>query len=176
MFARIRYRLWQFWQELWARPLSAQAWQHVADRLSPAELALFRRFAPSDQVHSYRVMQTLLAAGHDDPHLLKAALLHDVGKTRVRLYLWDRVLVVLGKAFLPNKMAAWGQGRPSGWRKAFVVKANHAAWGAEMAEQAGSDPAVVALIHYHQDDLAAVPETAVSRHLLRLLQWADDQN
>lgn len=176
MFARIRYRLWQFWQELWARPLSAQAWRHVAAHLTPAELALFRRFARSDQVHSYRVMQTLLAAGHDDPHLLKAALLHDVGKTRVRLYVWDRVLVVLGKALFPGKMAVWGQKRPSGWRKAFVVKANHAAWGAALAEQAGSDPAVVALIRYHQDDVAAVPETAVSHQLLLLLQWADDQN
>lgn len=145
----------------------------VAARLSPAELALFERFGHSDQWHSYRVMVSLEEAGHTQPDLLKAALLHDVGKTQVPLSVLGRSLIVLGGMLWPEKTVVLGQNPPIGWKRPFVVKVQHPAWGAEMAAAAGSSPLTVELIRRHQDK---VGETAVgeTHQLLRLLQWADD--
>ena len=170
-----RYRLGQFWRLLTARGLSAAAQTAVTAVLTPAQQQLFARFTAGDQWHSYQVWQTLRAAGHAQPDLQAAALLHDVGKTRAPLTIWERSLIVLAQKLLPGKMAEWGQGEARGWRRPFVVKAQHPAWGADMAAQAGSSPLAVALIRRHQD---VVTETAVTEtdRLLHLLQWADDQN
>ncbi|MBK7180087.1 MAG: HD domain-containing protein [Chloroflexi bacterium] len=169
------YRLRQFWQNVAARPLTAVAQSEVSAQLTPAEMTLFQHFSNSDQWHSYRVMKTLQAANHIHPDLLTAALLHDVGKTRVPLSVWERSWVVVGQVIWPKKTAVWGQDAPLGWKRPFVVKAQHPAWGADMAAAAGSSELAVGLIRRHQD---TVPETAVSEmdHLLRHLQWADNQN
>lgn len=169
------YRLRQFWQNVTARPLTAVAQSEVSAQLTPAEMTLFQHFSNSDQWHSYRVMKTLQAANHIHPDLLTAALLHDVGKTRAPLSVWERSWVVLGQVIWPKKTAVWGQDAPLGWKRPFVVKAQHPAWGADMAAAAGSSELAIGLIRRHQD---TVPETAVSEmdHLLRQLQWADNQN
>ncbi len=171
----VAYRLGQFWRILRARPLPDAALAEITAVLTPPEAALFSRFSLSDQQHSYAVFRTLQLAGHTQPELQTAALLHDVGKTRAPLSVWERSLIVLAQKVAPGKTAVWGQGAAQGWRRPFVVKAQHPDWGAEMAQEAGSQPLVVALIRRHQDKLLA---TAVSSedNLLRLLQWADDQN
>lgn len=170
------------------RPLPDAARRAVTAVLSPEEIVLFDQFSLSDQQHSYQVMQMLQAAGHTHPDLLAAALLHDVGKTRRPLSIWQRSLIVLVQAFWPGKAAVWGQGDSDGWQRPFVVKAQHPAWGADMARQAGSRPLTIELICRHQDPLPETPalsadatsvvEVAVTEadQLLRLLQWADDQN
>lgn len=169
------YRVYQFWQLLAVKELSDKALSDVAAVLSKQELALFLKYLAGEQWHSYRVWQTLQKAGQTHPDLQVAALLHDVGKTRAPLTIWQRSLIVLVQKLLPGKLAAWGQGEVQGWQRPFVVKAQHPAWGAEMAAQAGSSPLAVSLIRSHQDALA---ETAVNEtdHLLRWLQWADNQN
>lgn len=169
------YRLRQFWQNVTAAPLPGDAWNEIESVLSPAEVALFRRLAASDRRHSYGVMQTLRSADHTHPALLAAALLHDVGKTRVPLTVWDRTLIVAAETAVPRRSAAWGQGTPHGWKRPFVVKAQHAAWGAEMAAAAGSRSLTVALIRRHQDPLPEAVEHEEDR-LLHWLQWADEQN
>lgn len=174
----IVYRLQQVWLGVTARPLPSEAWQQIAPCLTEAEQELFGRFSARDQRHSYRVWQMLREAGHNDSRLLAAALLHDVGKTQVRLSLLERSLAVLAEALFPDLTAAWGRPNGRAWQRPFRVRACHAAWGAEMAREAGSDPVTVALIRHHQDDLAAGEssfEPAVAQRL-RLLQWADDRN
>jgi len=171
-----RYRLQQFWQIVTAEPLSAEAWTAVTGLLpAPEQQQLFRQLALSDQWHSVRVMETLQAAGHTDPDLLTAALLHDVGKTKLRLTLWDRTLIVLLSFLLPRKVAEWGQGNGQDWRRPFVVKARHPEWSAEMAAAVGCSPLSVSLMRRHQDTLPAAAVTPEDQ-LLRVLQWADDQN
>ncbi len=171
----MRYRLWQFWQIVRAKPLTTAAWAEVTAVLTPAELQLFRRFPVNDQWHSVRVLRLVQASGGTEPALWKAALLHDVGKTQVRLTAWDRVVIVVGGAFWPGKTAVWGNGEARGWQRPFVAKAQHPAWGAAMAETAGCDPLTVILIRRHQDNLADITEPEL-KELLRILQWADDQS
>ena len=171
----VGYRLWQFWRNLTAVPLSAQEMETVTAVLTPAELALFQRFSLSDQQHSYRVLCTLQTAGYTQPSLLTAALLHDVGKTRYDVTVWERSVAVLLGLIWPQRAAVWGQEAEKWWQRPFAIKAQHPAWGADMVEQVGGDLLAVTLIRRHQDVVAA---TAVSEEdqLLRLLQWADDQN
>lgn len=143
--------------------------------LTPAELQLFRRFSANDQWHSVRVLRLVQASGSREPALGKAALLHDVGKTQVRLTVWDRVVIVVGGTLWPGKTAVWGIGDVRGWQRPFVVKAQHPAWGAAMAETAGCDSLTVTLIRRHQDNLADITEPELKK-LLHILQWADDQS
>jgi hypothetical protein len=171
-----RYRLEQFWRNFHAVPLTVDAQREIQQRLSLQEVALFERFGFEDQWHSYRVYCTLLEDG-ESPELLVAALLHDVGKTCSPLSIWDRTLVVLAEATIPGRVARWGTGSPRGWRRPFVVRAQHAAWGAQMAREAGSSPSAVSLIRRHQEVLPA-PAAAEEPELrqLRKLQWADNQH
>ncbi len=169
------YRVRQFKQAVAAPALNETELAEIQAILSDAEFELFFRFDRGEQWHSYQVMRTLREAGHDEPELLQAALLHDVGKTRSPLTVWNRSLIVVVKKVLPGKTAVWGKNNTDGWQRPFVVKAQHPEWGAQMAEAAGSSALVVALIRRHQDDL---PETdgVEEDKLLRLLQWADDQH
>lgn len=138
-------------------------------------MALFDRFSETDRSHSYRVMRMLREAGDDEPALLKAALLHDIGKTTTTLTAWDRTVAVVGQKLWSARAAQWGAGEPVGWRRPFVVRFQHPAWGAAMAQAAGSAPQVVSLIRRHQDPAPNPAETEEDALLIRL-QWADDQN
>ena len=170
----IWYRISQFWRQITAGSLPPSAWQEIEAVLSPPERELFRRFALGDRWHGYRVMCTLREAGHTDPDLWVAALLHDVGKTRVRFTAVDRSLEAVCRKLMPGRVQQWEQGQPTGWQRPFVVRARHPAWSAEMAQAAGSSPTAVSLIRRHQDPLPQ--PTSHEDHLLQLLQWADDQN
>lgn len=167
------YRVWQFWQAMMARPLDEKTTQEIQTILSPSQQQLFDRLSVSEQRHSYRVFSSLRKAGNETPDLLAAALLHDIGKTARPRYWWDKVLVVLGKAFLRRKTAEWANGEAKGLRRPFVVKAHHPEWGALEAEKAGSSALTVALIRHHHAEGELDGEL---KEYLSLLQWADDHN
>ena len=169
------YRIGQFWQAIRAEPLSTTAVADIATILTPAEQELFWQFDVGEQQHSYQVLQTLRQAGHTQPDLLAAALLHDIGKTRMPLTVWDRSLIVVGQTLWPKKVVEWGYGEGRGWQRPFLVKAQHPAWGADMATAVGSRPLTINLIRRHQDPLPPQPQTKEDK-LLAHLQWADNQN
>jgi hypothetical protein len=168
-----RYRLRQFFH-YWKDSPPAPAERAEARRLlGPRLAALFERMTPGEQAHSLQVLRVVAAEAGAAPlpaGLLQAALLHDVGKTRAPLGLAGRVLVVAAGRWAP---ARWGLGEPRGWRRPFVTRAQHAAWGAALCAEAGADPLAVTLVRRHQDRLgeaAAAPED----EWLRRLQRADD--
>lgn len=172
--ARWVYRLRQFWHAISARPTPKDLAQ-AADLLSPEQFSLFQQLQLSEQAHALLVLAKLRERGDNHPALLQAALLHDIGKIKTRLSIWDRTWIVLGKGLFPGKMKTWGQGQAQGWKKAFVVSAQHAAWGAQLAADANLDALAVALIRRHQDSLPGPPQN-MEDELLQILQSADDES
>jgi putative nucleotidyltransferase with HDIG domain len=169
------YRIRQFWQLLTAAPLPPQAWRDINAILTQPEVTLFRQFSAADRQHSYRVMHSLREAGCEEPELLAAALLHDVGKTRYRPHLWERIVGAVVETLCPKCVWRWGQGPARGWKRPFVIRCQHATWGAELAQTAGSSPRTVALIRHHQDKQPHALDKQMQQQL-RQLQWADNQH
>lgn len=170
----IAYRATQFFRLLFTKPAS-QDLQLVNEILPVSLQSLFQCMSTADQNHAIRVLHTLLDQGEQDPELLAAALLHDVGKTRLRPHIWDRIAVVLGTALVPNATRRWGRDKPHGWKRAFVIAANHPAWGAQMILASGGSEELAALVQRHQDPPVAEVANEMDR-LLRKLQDADGRN
>jgi hypothetical protein len=172
--ARLTYRSRQFWNALLG-PRTRVETEALLPHLTPTQITLFRRMQPSEQAHAFQILERLKNAGQTDPDLLTAALLHDVGKILYPLSTFERVIIVLGKRFFRRSARRWGEGKPTGFRRAFVVAAQHPDWGAGLAEQAGVTPGAVELIRRHQDPLSPNPGSR-SEYLLAALQAVDDEN
>jgi len=147
----------------------------IADYLPPTAVDLFLAMPYYDQQHALNVLATLRRQGHDDPDLLAAALLHDVGKSvsqAGRPRLWHRVATVLGHAFWPDLLERLSQEDPEGgWRQPFYVQKHHAALGAQLAQKAGCSPVTVGLIRQHEE-----PGSHADDPWLAALQAADNTN
>lgn len=168
----VRYRAGQFFQALAAR-VPEEEIERAIVILTPQGQRLFYRQAAQDQRHALAVYRVLCENGHTDPHLLAAALLHDVGKAVARLSVWYRTLIVLLGCFAPRILDDLGRGEPTGWRKPFIAHARHAETGARWAEEVGCSPLTVALIRRHHERLVA--RSAEEDRLLLALQAADNQ-
>lgn len=175
---KIGYRVQQFFHALTAAP-APQDCREVESFLGPALMTLFSAMQPGEQAHSIQIYRCLRENGTEDRDLLCAALLHDAGKSRMPLRLWERVAIVLAKSLAPGLAENWGQAagaHPPAWKRPFVVAVQHPGWGAQMAENAGASALVVRLIRDHQ---APSPEKhpEISEHeveLLRQLQSIDN--
>jgi putative nucleotidyltransferase with HDIG domain len=150
----ILYRVRQFWRTI-AVKTNPDELERAQVRLSPDQRELFGQLQPGEKGHALAMYRRLLEQGENQPDLLVAALLHDVGKTRYRLNPLVRVMVVLVKAVSPERSRRWGSLSPNGWdglppwRKVFVVAEQHAGWGAEMARKSGVSPLTETLIREH---------------------------
>ena len=177
--SRLLYRSRQFWQAISTRS-SQQDMELVESILSDSQVALFQRMQASEQAHSLVVLKELQNRGEENPDLLAAALLHDVGKTRAPLRIWERVLIVIVGAICKDCLHRWGAGenvQPDdglGWRRAFIVAEQHPAWGADLAAEHEVSPLAVSLIARHQDSIAA-DANSIEDNLLKKLQAADDK-
>ena len=181
MVQRWLYRTRQFFEILFSHP-TPEDLALARQILSPAQMALFSRLQLSDQAHAVRVLQKVEVVCRSNGMVLPddlqvAALLHDIGKARYPLRIWERVMVVLGKAIAPERVKNWGNHPPRGWVRPFVVAAHHPGWGADLAAEQGASPRVVALIRRHQDYL---PEDIFfdneEDRLLAILQAVDDES
>ena len=179
MVGRISYRIRQFQNALNADP-NPDDLEIVRNLLTPAQMDLFCCMHPSEQAHSIQVMERIRVAEdsrEDDTFkdLYVAALLHDIGKCRYPLRLWERVVIVLAKAFIPGKVAEWGNGKPFGWRRVFVISECHPEWGAQMAADAGTSALAVELIREHQNFYHSDTVSFIGL-LLKKLQVADQNS
>lgn len=184
---RVFYRLLQTWRSITSKPQSNDLLE-IKSTLSPDLFSLFVQMQPSEQAHSIAVYRHLLNQNIQNKDLLEAALLHDTGKNRHPLRVWERVAVVLGNAFFPDKVKFWSEGNPEGLKKPFVVAQKHAEWGAKLASQAGASKLTADLIRQHQDTkpslngvLESVQEMPSNKEfteveLLYLLQRSDNLN
>ncbi|HYO89235.1 MAG TPA: hypothetical protein VER79_11340 [Candidatus Limnocylindrales bacterium] len=146
----------------------------AAEILSPPQTILFNSMSRSEQLHSLAV---LASVGARDSHVLAVAvLLHDAGKSRFPLHLWQRTLSVLVGALAPATAERLRHGDPDDpWARGFVVRAEHPAWGAAMAGSAGAPDDAVWLIAHHADDAAPWHSHRLYPLLVRL-QAADNAN
>ena len=130
---------------------------HVRARVGPEEAALVRRLLPpaavdlfgsmpvADRRHGLDVAERLLRAGHDDPDLLGAALLHDAAKGH-RMRLWHRVAGVLLEAAAPALLRRLASPESSSWRHPFHLYLHHEPMSAALADEAACGPRVGAFI------------------------------
>jgi putative nucleotidyltransferase with HDIG domain len=120
----------------------AEAW------LPAPERALYRAMDVRDRDHGCRVARRLL---RDHPRAdaawVRAALLHDVGKSVAPYRAWERVAVHLVRR---EEGAPSTPGRRGGaLARAVERDRDHAAVGARMLAAAGADPRVVELVAGH---------------------------
>jgi len=148
----------------------------AGEYLSPELLALFDRMRRSEQQHGLNVLRSVLAQGQTPRDLAVAALLHDVGKTRYTVRIWQKTIAVVVQTLIPGIYRRLSQGNPTRlWQRPFVVKAQHPMWSAEMLAVAGASHVAVWLAAHHQD----AAEHGMNHpyvHLLQRLQQADDAN
>jgi hypothetical protein len=184
---RVLYRARQFWNALHARP-EVENLAEIRRTLNTAQWILFSKMQPGEQAHSIQVYQILTRLGETCPDLLAAALLHDAGKVCVSLHAWERAFIVVVRALFPGRATAWGAMTDADslrtWKRPFIVAEHHPAWGAEMAQQAGSSPLTVALIRRHQEKgrgqgrkgAGEKREEGEEDLLLSVLQAVDDES
>ncbi|HSQ27862.1 MAG TPA: HD domain-containing protein [Anaerolineales bacterium] len=171
------YRAQQFWNAVTAS-LDQNDLDEIREVLPAKLLNLFLQMQVTEQTHSFQVFRKLKNCGATNPDLLQAALLHDVGKVKHPLHVWERVEIVLVKMVAPEKAKDWGKGFINGWRRPFVIAFQHAGWGAEMAQEAGASPMVVSLINRHHEKVILNQPTDENDEdqLLSQLQTYDNES
>ncbi len=144
--------------------------------LTPPQGALFRRMRRSEQLHSINVLRSIMACGSTPHDLMVAALLHDVGKSRYPVAVWQKSMVVILRALVPRLFLRWSAQSPErAWARPFVVYARHPVWSAELLRAVGSTERALWLVEHHQDDARYWCNHPYAE-FLRRLQAADDLN
>jgi len=121
------------------------AW--AAARLAPGEATLFALLPPVERSHGIEVARRVLSLRPDaGPALVRAALLHDVGKHgSSHNVLWRIAAHVLPLADTPSEP------RLSGLAGVRQARAHHALYGEALIMAASGDAEVARLVRMHHD-------------------------
>jgi hypothetical protein len=148
----------------WWTGRTRQFMRYVTGRISAAErdgltawlttpqLELFDSMHRADRRHGLDVVAALKAAGHDDPDLLVAGLLHDCGKGR-SLHVWHRIGWSLSEHY-GDGVRRTLEKLPT-FRTAFATLAAHAGVSATLAREAGCTERTVDLIRHQAEPVDA---------------------
>ena len=115
--------------------------------LSSNEYELYIRMDPRERHHGCEVAKTLLKYNpKSSTVLIRAAILHDVGKSFRPFVLWRRILVhIIGTGILPPKPIL------GGIKGDLQIKVNHPIYGSEMIRKSGGCEQVARLVEIHHD-------------------------
>ncbi|MCU0498392.1 MAG: HD domain-containing protein [Anaerolineae bacterium] len=171
----VGYRLRQGIRALFAfaRPMD---YDLAARYLSVDELRLFRQMRRNEQWHSLNVLRSVLTQGDTPRELAVAALLHDVGKIRYPMAIWQKSLAVVIVKLFPRHAQRWSQADERvRWARPLIVKARHPQWSGELLLATHSHPLAIWLVTHHQDAADLWLEHPDFK-LLQRLQAADNEN
>jgi HD domain. len=127
----------------------------VAKTLPAEAFSLFRKQALPEQRHALEVTKSLKNAKksldlypEEYENLIIAALLHDCGKSLVKLDLWQKILIVLinGCPLLIKKLI---ETKPGFLTHTLNIAHQHAKWGESLAKEAGLNQKICLLIRQH---------------------------
>lgn len=168
-----------FFTAIIPKKLAQDQHEWIREQLTQREFELFSKMSMVDQVHSYRVAQHVESALESSecrideaerPWMLRAALLHDVGKTVANLGTIGRVIATLSIAVGGSDMGQhWARTR--GMTRRIGLYAMYPDLGADMLTLAESDPLIAAWAREHHFDEAA---WTVPVDCGRILAAADD--
>ncbi len=137
----------RFFDVLTARPLSPAERDLLGTWLRDREVAIFTTQADADQRHGLECGLDVATLHPDRRDLIRAAILHDVGKRHAGLGTIGRVFAsVAARLHLPLR------GR-------FALYARHGALGAEELERLGAEAFVIDFVRAHHGERpASIPE------------------
>lgn len=168
------YRLKQLYDAMFPQ-VEAQENAWLASVLTSTELALFSRQALTEQRHALDVaadlteqneVLTSLYGEKSYQNLIKAALLHDCGKSLFKLRLWQRIYIVV-MSYFPSSVPSIVSKKPNILGKTLLIYKRHPVWGRRLAAKAGAGPEIQFLIEKHhspQKPLEWVLSEADNRH------------
>lgn len=173
MTQRLGHYLGEVVRHLDPHPLPAARLTWALRHLSSVEQRLFCAMRPSDQRHCWATAQAIARNGslslRDRALLIRAALLHDVGKAGAPNGLAVRTANAVWGARIPPWL-------PLPLRTAVAALRRHAVRGASRLREAGTDLAVVALVRWHEAEEPPSDLPEGLRPLLEVLKRADEEN
>lgn len=161
------YRIKQFYWSITAK-IDVEEKKYIKAHLNEREIALFNELQIYEKMHSIKVAKDIerLYNGDDDNKkmLIKAALLHDIGKIEKRLNIIDKsILVVMNKV-------TKGSMRKYMSLKKIDVYYNHADFGYSILKKFGYDERLLYLIKNHHND------NIIGDKELDMLKMCDNMN
>ena len=136
------YRVKQFFQGLFAKVNNED--KDFIKRYLNEEENLFFQLRISEQYHSLKVAYGCLQSQPENRMLIRAALLHDIGKIGSNLHLINKSLVVLIKKFKIDKGKL-----PSFLKKAIYYKEEHPEIGYKLLLSYSVDEPILELVKNH---------------------------
>lgn len=170
MIQRVR----QFYRAITAQVTAAdRVW--VEDVLPAAAKPLFYAMHPADQYHALNVAKTAMRLWEEAPAgdralLLRAALLHDVGRVQGDMDIMGKVLAVLVKHFSPDKARQLAEANAGWLGHVLYVYYRHPEIGALKLEEIGMNEEAAIIRCHHRKKMENDPPE------LAFLQAADELN
>ncbi|MDU2064028.1 MAG: HD domain-containing protein [Sporomusaceae bacterium] len=163
-----------------AAVLTAKDHQFVQEYLQVKERALFYQMNLPDQYHALQVAYSArrLAVSHTKSRsiqlnlLIRAALLHDVGRLKGDVTTFDKIWTVLFDCFWEKRGRKWASQTAlprDHWRRALYLHYCHGEVGADRLQRLGCDELLVALVRVHHQ-----PPRETDSLELSLLRQADE--
>jgi hypothetical protein len=139
-------RLGRIWRALFPRKPD-DAW--ALAYLQPEEISLYLRMDLRDRAHGLEVAQALLSRYPEAPeYVIRAALLHDLGKSLRPYRLLERIMTSLYTPPVPVEPLR------GGWVGAWQIRRHHPLYGAQRIK--AQDVAALVLEHHAPKSLWAL--------------------